>query len=154
MRSWVIAGIGLLLVIGFAMSHWMRVTTNPAGLPPPKAQESELDTELARLAEQFLDLLDAQDYDKALTMTTPEMVKELGDGKLQGIWQALPARLGPRLSRGAPRSQQIEGYAVITERLRFKGVELDARVVFGQDHRIGGFQLVPVSDALAAPVRD
>ena len=148
MRSWIVVGIGLLLVIGFAMSHWMRVTTNPANAPPPApAQEAALDPDLARRAEQFLDLLDAQDYDKALAMTTPEEVKALGDGKLQGIWQALPMRLGQRQSRGAPRGQEIQGHEVIAERLQFEDVVLDARVVFDRQKRIAGFHLVPVHES-------
>jgi len=151
MRRWLTAGIGLVLVIGFAVSHMMRIsTTNPDSPSPARAHEATLDAELARRATRFIDLLDAQRYDEALTMTTPEMVEALGGGKLGGIWQALPNQLGPRESRGAPRGVQIGGHDAVVERLQFKDVTLEARVVFDQDKRIAGFHLVPAADAPAA----
>jgi hypothetical protein len=113
-------------------------------------QKAPLDAGLARLATQFIDLLDSQDYDKALAMTTPEMVEALGGGKLQGIWQALPNQLGPRLYRGEPRGLEIGGYDAVIERLQFKDVTLDARVVFDNNKRIAGFHLVPAAEAPAA----
>lgn len=152
MRRWLTAGIGLLLVIGFAASHMMRVSTTPSGQASPASiQESTPDSGLARLAARFIDLLDAQDFDKALAMTTPEMVDALGGGKLQGIWQALPNQLGPRQHRGELRGQKIEGHDVVAQRLQFKDVALDARVVFDKDRRIAGFHLVPASEARAEP---
>ncbi|MGB0134328.1 alpha/beta fold hydrolase [Dokdonella sp.] len=139
-------------MIGFAASHMMRVSTAPASSSStPATRTAALDPGLARLATQFIDLLDAQAFDDALAMTTPEMVQALGGGKLQGIWQALPSQLGPREYRGEPRGQLIEGHDVVTERLQFKEVALDARVVFDKNKRIAGFHIVPATDAPAAP---
>ncbi|MEZ5461611.1 alpha/beta fold hydrolase [Dokdonella sp.] len=155
MRRWLTAGIGLLLVIGFAVSHVMRTTSMPAGAPAASSiQEFPPDPELARLASRFIDLLDAQGYEEAVAMTTPEMVKALGATSLQGIWLALPAQLGQRQARGEPRGQTLQGHDVVVQRLQFSSVALDARVVFDQEKRIAGFQLVPAAELPAAPVRN
>ncbi len=112
-------------------------------LMPPAARSASLDATHARLAEDFLDHLDAGRYEQALAMTTPQMRDGLGNGKLGATWSALPAQLGVRVSRSAVRGETVDGRPIVVTTLQFSLLALDARIVFDADHAISGFWIVP-----------
>ncbi len=147
MKTWLIVGLGLLLLAGFG------ARTLAQKLLPAPAQAATLDPEQERLATRFLDLLDAAKYKDALAMGTPKIQQDLSNGKLQQAWEGVPATFGKRTSRGQPRGELIDGQSVVSSRLQFDALALDARVVFDAKNAISGFWIVPASDAPAATAK-
>ena len=111
----------------------------------PSATAAALAPEQADRAQRFLDHLDAGRYDDALAMTTPTVRDALADGKLQAVWEGLPAQLGPRKSRGAPRGEAVDGHPIVTVALEFGMLTLDARIGFDAQNLVEGFRIVPAS---------
>lgn len=116
-------------------------------LLPPATQSSTLDRAQKILATRFLDLLDSARYDEALSMGTSALRSGLADGKLQQAWEALPAQLGKRESREPVRGETINGESLVSSRLLFGAVALDARVIFDAANSISGFWIVPAASA-------
>lgn len=137
MRKWLVGGIGVLLAIGFAVSHMMRLK------PPPESTTSLGTVEQRAAAALFLDLLDAGAYDEALAMTASEVANGLADGRMQGIWEGLPQRLGPRQARGSFHELKVDGRTVIGSRLQFRDQAMDIHLQIDARGRVAGFQLVP-----------
>ncbi|MEP6882764.1 MAG: alpha/beta fold hydrolase [Dokdonella sp.] len=136
----------VVIVLGLMMSAGIATFVLAQKLLPPAAQAAALDPTQATLATHFLDLLDAARYDKALSMGTPTLRAGLADGKLQQAWETLPAQLGKRESRGPLRGETINGESVVSSRLAFAMMSLDARVVFNSQNSISGFWIVPAVD--------
>jgi pimeloyl-ACP methyl ester carboxylesterase len=111
----------------------------------PSATAAALAPEQADRAQRFLDHLDAGRYDDALAMTTPTVRDALANGKLQAVWEGLPAQLGPRKSRGAPRGEAVDGHPIVTVALEFGMLTLDARIGFDAQNLVEGFRIVPAS---------
>ncbi len=141
-------GLGLLLLTGIASLVIAQKVM------PPNGQAANLDPTQQKLASQFLDRLDAGHYDEALTMGTPTLRQGLANGKLKQAWEALPAQLGERQLRGKPRGETIEGNAVVSSRLQFALIALDARVVFDTSNAISGFWIVPAGNTPAATISE
>lgn len=120
----------------------------------PAAEAAALDAEHARIADAFLDHLDAGRYDDALAMLDTDAREALAGGKLQEVWAALSAQLGARKSRSALRGESVDGTPVATSTLAFAMLSLDARIAVDADGHISGFRLVPAAagSAPAAPV--
>ncbi|HET9032317.1 MAG TPA: alpha/beta fold hydrolase [Dokdonella sp.] len=146
-RGWAVL-LGVLLLAG--IGTWSVGTM----LQSPQAQAATPDPAKQRLATKFLDLLDAGKFGEALAMGTPTLRKGLADGKLQQAWEAVPAQLGPRQSRGHPRAETINGSPAVSSRLQFGMMALDARIVFDDDNAISGFWIVPATGAPAAASPD
>lgn len=147
MKRWVIVILGFLLLGGVATR---AVETM---LQPALAQAATLDPEQKKLATKFLDLLDAGNYDDALTMGSPALRDGLANGKLQQAWETLAVQLEPRQSRGEARGETINGSSVVSSRLQFGMMALDARVVFDANNTVSGFWIVPAGSAPAATTR-
>lgn len=147
MKTWLVVGLGLLLLAGFGT--W----TVAQKLIPASAQAAALDPEQERLATRFLDLLDAGGYEDALAMGTPKIQQGLSNGKLRQAWEGVPATVGKRTSRGQPRGEIIDGQSVVSSRLQFGALALDARVVFDAKNAISGFWIVPASDVPTATAK-
>jgi uncharacterized protein len=143
-KRWLIIALGLLLLAGVGLWGIARQ------LMPLSAEAAALDPQQRRIAVEFLDLLDAGNYDKALSLGTPALRQGLANGKLGQAWTALSAQLGPRQSRAQPRGERIDDKPVVSTRLQFAAIALDARVVFDADNAISGFWIVPAW-AEAAP---
>ena len=144
MKTWLIVALGLLLLAG------LGTRTLAQKLLPAPAQAATLDAEQERLATRFLDLLDAAKYEDALVMGTPEIQQALSNGKLKQAWEGISTTFGKRTSRGQPRGEVINGHPVVSSRLQFGALALDAHVDFNEKNAISGFRIVPASDAPAA----
>jgi uncharacterized protein len=144
-KRWLILALGLVLLAGVGLWGIARQ------LLPPAAEAAALDPQQRGIAVEFLDLLDAGAYDKALDLGTPTLRQGLANGKLGQAWMALPAQLGPRQSRAQPRGERIDDKSVVSTRLQFAAVALDARVVFDADNAISSFWIVPARAEPAPP---
>lgn len=147
MKRWLIIGLAVTLLAGFGT--W----TLARKLAPAPAIAAAFDPEQARLAIRFLDLLDAAMYEDALAMATPQLQQGLAGGKLQQAWEGVPATFGKRESRGEPRCETIDGHSVVSSRLQFGMLVLDARVAFDANNAISGFWIVPASTTSTAPAK-
>ena len=143
-RGWVLS-FAVLIAAALVMGGWLVQR-----MLPPAATAGTLDPAQADLARRFLDHLDAARYDDALAMTAPQVQAALADGKLQKVWESLPAQLGSRRARSEPRGEAIGSKPIVTFTLEFGLATLDARVGFDQNQRIDGFRLVPGGDSAAA----
>lgn len=111
----------------------------------PTATAAQLDPEHARIADTFLDHLDAGRYDEAHAMLAPDAQAALAGGKLGEVWSTLPKQLGERKSRSALRGEAIDGDPVATSTLQFGMLALDARIGLDAQNRIDGFRIVPAA---------
>lgn len=147
MKRWLIIGLAVALLAG--LGTW----TLARKLAPAPAIAAAFDAEQVRLATRFLDLLDAAKYEDALAMATPRLQQGLAGGKLQQAWEGVPATFGKRESRGEPRCETIEGQSVVSSRLQFGMLALDARVAFDANNAISGFWIVPASKPSTATAK-
>ena len=139
-------GLMALLLVGGA---GMWLLGHP--LQAPVAVAAALAPQKERHALEFLDHLDAGEYEAALAMATPAVRQGLANGKLKQVWESLPAQFGSRQSRGTPRGESIDGASVVSSRLQFGQIALDARVVFDTEDVIAGFWIVPAKEPAVAP---
>lgn len=145
MKPALLISTALLLLLGLGM-HW--------GLPmilPASAQAAALDLDQAKRAEAFIDRLEAGDFEQAEHMFGTTMRAALPAAKLQEVWTALPAQLGPLKGRGTTRGEMIGDTDLVTIPLLFEKVSLDARIAFGDDGLMTGFRLVPAQSPTVAP---
>ena len=147
MKRWLIIGLAVALLAG--LGTW----TLARKLAPAPAIAAAFDAEQVRMATRFLDLLDAAKYEDALAMATPQLRQGLAGGKLQQAWEGVPATFGKRESRGEPRCETIEGQSVVSSRLQFGMLALDARVAFDANNAISGFWIVPASKPSTATAK-
>ena len=135
----------IVLTLLFGGAGWYLVQK----LLPPTAESAVLDPLRGALADRFLDHLDAGRFDDALAMTTPRMRDGLGGGKLAETWEALPEQLGLRTARGNVRGESIDGKPIVSAKLVYPVLALDARIIFDEHNAISGFWIVPARDSTA-----
>ncbi len=145
MRRLVIAAV-VLVAAGIAGWQGLRWLVLPA-----PAATAALDPAHARIAIDFLDRLDRKSYDDALAMLEPKAREALSSGKLQEVWEALPAQLGGAPTRGPARGESVGGRPIVTFRLDYPTMPLDARVAVDAAGLIDGFRVVPAAAAPAPP---
>lgn len=145
MKPALLIGAALLLVLALGL-HWGL----PMMLPAP-AHAAGLDLDQAKRAEAFIDLLEAGDFEQAEAMFGATMRAALPAAKLGEVWEGLPAQLGPLKGRGTARGETIGDTDLVTIPLVFKNFSLDARIAFGGDGLMTGFQLVPAQSPTVAP---
>lgn len=131
----VIAGAGL----------WLRQRLLPQAEPAP------LDPGQAAIAERFLGRIEAGDYAGAVAMMEPSLQDKLPEAELRTVWEALPNQLGGAARRGPPRGESVAGQPVVTYRLDFPAMALDARVAIDAAGAITGFRLVPAQRRYEPP---
>ncbi len=120
-------------------------------MTPTPAMSVEADPQHLRIGEDFLDHLEAGQYEQALAMTTPEVQEALGGDTLKKLWEGLPDKLGGLKSRGELRGELVEDVPVVTSTLIFGLMALDARIVVNAEEEISGFRLLPSTIPSAAP---
>lgn len=118
---------------------------------PQEAVLAALDPEHARIATLLLDRLAAGEYDRAHAMFSTQMAEALPVDELRRTWEALPAQLGELAGRGGPRGESVGGVPVVSIRLPFAKMPLDARIAVGDNGTVTGFRLVPAR-AMAEPL--
>ena len=142
-RVWTVI---VTLTLLFGGAGWYLVQK----LLPAAAEPAALDPVRGALADRFLNHLDAGRYEDALAMTTPRMREGLGGGKLASTWEALPKQLGSRTARGDMRGEAVEGQSIVSAKLAFPLLALDARITFDEGNAISGFWIVPSRDSSPA----
>lgn len=142
--KWILA---VLLVIAAlaAGSWWLRGQLLPSAEPAP------LDPAKAAVAERFLSLVEGGDYAQAVAMLAPAVRDKLPEPELRNVWETLPAQLGGAPTRGPPRGESVAGTPVVSFRLEFPNLALDARVAVDESGAITGFRLVPATRRYQPP---
>ena len=99
--------------------------------------------ELVVKARAMFDALARGDFAAAARDFDETMMKVSGPDKLEEFWSQVPEKLGVFKRQTAARRDQFAGYEVAYITCEFEKVTLDARVVFGKNNKITGFQFVP-----------
>lgn len=142
--KWVVAIVVAVAMLG-AIAWWARGQLLPTAEPAP------LDPRKAEIAERFLSLVEAGDYAQAVAMLAPAVRDKLPESELRTVWEALPAQLGGKPTRGPPRGESVSGRPVVSFRLDFPRLALDARVSVDAAGAIHGFRLVPAASRYVPP---
>ena len=130
--------LGLLLLAGIGL-YAVRALT------PQAALAAAPDAARAAVADRFMQALEAADYTAAHALFDERVAAGLPPDKLREVWEALPVQLGPLTSRGPARSESVGGQPVVSYRLAFEKMALDARVGVDDGDRINGFRIVPAA---------
>lgn len=145
MKRWILV-IATLVALGGAAAFAAKIW-----LLPPAAASATLDSAHADKAAALLRHLDAGEYDAALALFDDKAREALGGGKLAEVWEALPKQLGARSALIGPRGESIAGRPIVTYRMEFPAMALDARISVDAEGRIDGFRVVPAQALPAAP---
>lgn len=142
--KWLIALVVIIALLG-AIGWWAYGKLLPSAEPAP------LDPHKAEVADRFLSLIEAGDYAQAVAMLAPAVRDKLPEQELGSVWEALPAQLGGKPTRGPPRGESVAGTPVVSFRLGFPSLALDARVAVDDSGQITGFRLVPATRRYEPP---
>jgi hypothetical protein len=145
MKRWIITVVALIAV-GFAGAFAAR-----SWLLPPTANAAELDPVQGAAASRLIAHLDQAEYDAALEMFDARAREALAGGKLAEVWEVLPKQLGARTALIGPRGETLAGRPIVSFRMEFPLMALDARVSFDAAGAIDGFRIVPAQAIAAAP---
>jgi len=107
------------------------------------AQEQPAEDALVVKARQFLDALNAEDFQTAVKDFDETMLKVSGPEELAAFWKQVPNQLGAFKKQMTARREKLGDYDIVLITCEFAKVTLDARVVFDQNQKIAGFQFVP-----------
>lgn len=97
-------------------------------------------------AQQFVDRLEAGDFDGAEAMFTPDMAKVAPAASLQALWQSL----GRLEARGTQRVVEQQGMQIVVQTLTFASARNKAIISVDAQGRIASVVLQP-ADAAPAP---
>lgn len=142
--KWILA-VTIVLALIAGGGWWLREQLLPSAEPAP------LDPARAAVAERFLSLIESGDYAQAVAMLAPAVRDRLPDSELQGLWESLPQQLGGAPKRGPARGETVGGVPVVSFRLDYPAMPLDARVAVDESGAITGFRLVPATRRYEPP---
>lgn len=142
--GWLIA-MALLLALLALGGWWLK------GRLLPAAEPADLDPVQAEVAERFMGRIENADYAGAIAMLAPDVRDKLGEQELRTVWEALPAQLGGGPRRGPARGERIKGNPVVSFRLEFPNLALDARIAVDAAGAVTGFRLVPAARRYQPP---
>jgi dienelactone hydrolase len=94
-------------------------------------------------AQQFVDLLAAGEFSKAVERFDDTMKEALPEAKLSEVWKKLNTQVGPFQKRTGVRTEKQAPYTIVFVTCRFENAVLDTKVVFGAAGRIAGLFFVP-----------
>lgn len=110
--------------------------------PPPEGEPPEV-------ASRFVALLQAGDYDTAVSYFDSTMKNQLPAKQLQTAWESLLQQAGNFRQEVAKKSEETGGYEIIIVTAQFEQAYIDIRITFDSDNRIAGLFFAP-SDYSAA----
>lgn len=128
---WLFPGLLLALIAGGGPGHSLLQGARNA------------EDELVAKARGFLEALQKEDFERAAKDFNETMIKVSGPEKLAAFWKEAPAKLGALKRQTAARRDKLGPYEIVLVTCEFEKVTLDARVVFDEENKIGGFQFVP-----------
>lgn len=104
--------------------------------------------ELVVKARAFMEALSRNDFQAAVKDFDETMLKVSGPEKLAEFWKQAPGQLGVFKKQTTARRDKLGAYDIVLITCEFEKTTLDARVVFGKDKKIAGFQFVPPTPAV------
>ncbi len=119
-----------------------------AGLMPGQEVPGPPDTRTAK-ARALIAALEKGDYAAAGKDYDEAMKKAAGPDVLEKLWKSLVAQGGPFRSQGAAKDVKLGKYTGIIVRCEFEKMPMGLRVVFDDQARVSGLQVVPATDYLA-----
>ncbi|MCB1553341.1 MAG: alpha/beta fold hydrolase [Xanthomonadales bacterium] len=138
-------GLPLYLLLAALLALPLLTTDVRAQAMAPAAETSLSQTDAVARAETFLSALDAGDWEQAHRMLDATAAAALPAAKLAEVWESLGSQLGARVERSPAQAERLGGVDVLTSRLRFPAMSLDARVHFDAAGKIDGFRIVPAT---------
>ena len=107
--------------------------------------------ELLELSKSFFQYLRTGKYHLAEELFIPEVQEALPEEALKETWKNLTSDLGP-LKEMKDHQVAVEGgYQVVYARCEFEKAEFKAKLVFSEEGKIIGFQLLPFSQIEYSP---
>ena len=103
------------------------------------------------LARQVLADLQAGHYQAVESRFDDKMKAALSVEKLQATWVSVEAQVGKLKSCGAARENEQSGYHRVELPCSFERAQLDFKLAFAPDQRIGGMLITPAQPAASAP---
>jgi dienelactone hydrolase len=117
-----------------------------AEAPPAPSAGSQSDK-----AQALVKALAAEDFDAAGRDFDDVMKRALPAEKLGMIWRDLVRKAGPFREQRGMRTDRVREFDVVLVTCHFDQGDLDVRVVFNPDNRIGGLQFVPTVASKTPP---
>ncbi|MCE5270965.1 DUF3887 domain-containing protein [bacterium] len=94
-------------------------------------------------AESFVDLLAAGQFEKAVAVMTPEMVKALPADKLAETWKTVQTQAGAFKKRESARVEKVKEFDMVHVICSFEKARLDVKVVLDSQRQVGGLWFAP-----------
>ena len=128
---------------------WIMVILVFASLAPTPLEGMEKNQfspeELFKLSENFFHYLREGKYDVAEELFSPEVQETLSEKTLKKTWESLTSDLGPLQEVRDYQATAERGYQIVYARCEFEKAEFKAKLVFSEEGKIIGFQLLPSS---------
>lgn len=94
-------------------------------------------------AKEFLSLLQQMDFEKASLMFNEVLLDQMPQDRLGMIWNSVQSQAGNFVERTDLYTEKTGGYDVVVQTCKFENSELDFKLVFDSEGKIGGIFFTP-----------
>lgn len=131
--------------VPIALSALVLVLACAAPKATPRTEEPSV------LAQQYVSLLAAGDFEAATGYYSRAMRSALPAGKLRATWRATVEKVGPFQKQVGTRLEKVKVYDIVLVRTQFERDVLNLKVVFNADREIDGFFYTPADATPSSP---
>ncbi|MCU0262476.1 MAG: alpha/beta fold hydrolase [Candidatus Nanopelagicales bacterium] len=120
-------------------------TDSPASPTPTATARATVDTELGRIATDFITALVDEDFSAAVGYFDDTMLKTLPAADLKTVWAQVIDQAGGYRSELSRTQEEVDGYDVVIATTQFENAVLSIRMVFDSDQAMAGLFFQPAT---------
>jgi uncharacterized protein len=94
-------------------------------------------------AKEFLAFLVEKDYEKASSMFSEVLLEQMPHDRLGMVWNSVQSQAGTFVERTDLYTEKSGGYDVVVQTCKFEKSDLDFKLVFDSEGKIGGIFFTP-----------
>jgi hypothetical protein len=99
--------------------------------------------EFEKAGEEFVRLLEAEQFEEAANSFDQTMTDNFGADKLTEVWHQLQDQAGRFQKQLSTRREKYQQYEIVFVTCQFERTKLDIKVVYNQSKQVAGLWLVP-----------
>lgn len=131
------------LAISFLLAAILCLSCSDRGAGVNIKEQDAAPQELKTKAPVLVDVLVREDYAEAVKDFDDAMKKALPEERLEAAWKSTVQQAGPFRQRLGLRTEQAQGYDIVTVECEFEKSDIDIRVVYDRDGKIAGLFFKP-----------
>jgi hypothetical protein len=95
------------------------------------------------ITQKVIDHFEVNEIDQIYDLFNENMQAAISKEELGIIWQSLAAQCGVYHGSGSTIASKVQGMVVVNQFLDFEKTDVDIRLAFDEDNKIGGLFFVP-----------